>query len=313
MASPSNQGPVLLASLVTPSEILCGLDDEPEDEILRRLIERMAASGHLESPKQALDILVTQKCCSFAYLDPDVAIFHARLAGVDGLCLALAPTRRSVQCCWTTDPLPVRLFALILAPQQDPTGYLRVIAALKELHQRPGVMDCISRCGDPRAVWEAIAQAQAPLPPFITAGDIMRRDFPRLTDRDTVSQAVDAFCRLGVSELAVVDAEGDLLGVVSEDELIRICLPEYVTWMEDLTPILDFQPFAEILQREAQMPLIEIMRLAEHCPTVDEGAPAIQVAKIMMRNDVRQVWVLSDGHLAGIISIQDFIRKVLRA
>ena len=313
MTAPNDPKPTLLASLLTPAEILCGLDDLGEDEILRLMIERIAATGALENAQLAFDTLITQKCCSFAYLDPDIAIFHARLPGVPGLHLALAPTRRAVQCCWTTDALPVRLFALILASQQDPTGYIRVIAALRDLQKLPGFIDRVSACDDPRAAWQAIADAETPLPPYITARDIMRTDIPRLSDRDTVSTAVDSFCRLGVSELPVVDKDGDLLGVVSEDELIRICLPEYVTWMEDLTPILDFQPFAEILQREAQMPLIEIMRLAEHCPTVDQSTPAIQVAKIMMRNDVHQVWVRSDGHLAGAISIQDFIRKVLRA
>lgn len=313
MAANSDPKRTDLASLFTPAEVLCGLDQLDEDEILRRLIERIAAAGALDNPGLAFDTLVTQKCCGFAYLEPDTAIFHARIPGMTSLRLALAPTRRAVQCCWTPDALPVRLFVLILAPQQDPTGYLRVIAALRALHQRPEFIERITACDDPEAVWRAVADAQESLPPYITAVDIMRADIPRLEDRDTVSTAVDAFCRLGVSELPVVDEDGDLLGVVSEDELIRICLPEYVTWMEDLTPILDFQPFAEILQREAQMPLIEIMRLAETCPTVHEGTPAIQVAKIMMRNDVRRVWVLRDKRLVGAISIQDFIRKVLRA
>ena len=58
---------------------------------------------------------------------------------------------------------------------------------------------------------------------------------------------------------------------------------------------------------------MEIMVFAEHYATVDESTPAIQVAKIMMRRDVRQVFVVRDKKLMGIISIQDFIKKVLRA
>ena len=116
-----------------------------------------------------------------------------------------------------------------------------------------------------------------------------------------------------MNELPVVDADGDLVGIVSEEELIRLCLPEYITWMEDLSPILNFEPFAEILRREAYMPVMEIMVFADRFATVDEATPAIQVAKVMMRRDVRQVLVLRDKKLMGIISIQDFIQKVLRA
>lgn len=61
------------------------------------------------------------------------------------------------------------------------------------------------------------------------------------------------------------------------------------------------------------MPVVEIMMLAERYATVEETAPAVQVAKLMMRRDVRQVWVVRDDRLVGVISIQDFIRKVLRA
>ena len=96
-------------------------------------------------------------------------------------------------------------------------------------------------------------------------------------------------------------------------ELIRVCLPEYVTWMEDLTPILNFEPFAEILRRESQLPLLEIMQFSERYATVDEESPAIQVAKVMLRRDVRQVYVVRDNNLLGVITIQDFIHKVLRA
>jgi len=37
------------------------------------------------------------------------------------------------------------------------------------------------------------------------------------------------------------------------------------------------------------------------------------VAKVMMRRDVRQVLVVRDKKLMGIITIQDFIQKALRA
>jgi CBS domain-containing protein len=111
----------------------------------------------------------------------------------------------------------------------------------------------------------------------------------------------------------VVDADGDLVGLVTEAELIRVCLPEYITWMDDLSTILNFEPFAEILRREPRMPVREIMVFAERYATVDEATPAIQVAKVMVRRDVRQVLVVREKNLVGVIAIQDFIHKILRA
>nr|MBS0019681.1 CBS domain-containing protein [Gammaproteobacteria bacterium] len=161
--------------------------------------------------------------------------------------------------------------------------------------------------------WKWFDAAGQHLPDYVIARDIMCANYPRLRDIDTLSDAIDAFCRFGVSELPGVDEDGDLVGVVSEDELIRLGLPEYITWMEDLSPILNFQPFAEILRREANVPVIEIMAFADRYATINETSPAIQVAKVMIRRDVRQAYVVRDKQLAGVISIQDFIQKVLRA
>ena len=61
------------------------------------------------------------------------------------------------------------------------------------------------------------------------------------------------------------------------------------------------------------MPVVEIQLLADRYATVDEETPAIQVAKVMMRRDVRQVLVVRGNKLMGIISVQDFIQKILRA
>jgi len=83
--------------------------------------------------------------------------------------------------------------------------------------------------------------------------------------------------------------------------------------MEDLSPILNFEPFGEILKRESKMPVYEIMMHSDQYAMLEETTPAIQVAKVMLRRDVRQVYVVRDQQLIGIISIQDFVNKIMRA
>ena len=145
------------------------------------------------------------------------------------------------------------------------------------------------------------------------AKDIMRSKVQCVSETTTLRELSKAFRRFGVTTLSVVNDQEELVGIVTEDELIRICLPEYITWMQDLSPILNFEPFAEILRSERILPVMEIMVFAERYATIDEESPAVQVAKVMMRRDVRQVYVTRDKTLVGVISIQDFIHKILRA
>ena len=312
---------ISLSSLLSPGQILSGAQGSRIEETARQMIELIAGSDSSIDSEAVYQTVLARQRCGIMLLQPGVVVVHVRIAGLQRLRLALATSREGQVCCpdrddfvcAETESVPANLIVLMLAPADDPAIYLRAVAGLSAICRREGFVEFLLTLDSPELVWKTIAETGATLPDYVAAGDIMRTDFARLRDTDSLYSAIDLFCREGVSELPVVDADGDLVGIVSEEELIRLCLPEYITWMEDLSPILNFEPFAEILRREAHMPVMEIMVFADRYATVDEATPAIQVAKVMMRRDVRQVLVVRDKKLMGIISIQDFIHKVLRA
>ncbi|MGB5300320.1 MAG: CBS domain-containing protein [Thiogranum sp.] len=312
---------IALSSLFSPAQILCGAQGSRVEETARQMIELIAGSDSSIDSEAVYQLVLARKRCGVMLLQPGVAVVHVRINGLQGLRMALATSREGQVCCpdredylyAETGSVPANLIVLMLAPADDPASYLRAIAALTAICRRENFVESLSTLDNPELVWKSIEATGVALPEYVAARDIMRSDFARLRDTDGLYAAIDLFCREGVNELPVVDADGDLVGIVSEEELIRLCLPEYITWMEDLSPILNFEPFAEILRREAHMPVMEIMVFADRYATVDEATPAIQVAKVMMRRDVRQVLVVRDKKLMGIISIQDFIQKVLRA
>ncbi len=313
--------PIALSSLFSSAQVLCDAHGTRLEETVRQLIELIAGSDSSINSEATYQLVLDRKRCGVMLLQPRVAVVHARIVGLQRLRIALATSREGQVCCpnrkdfvcTETESVPANLIVLMLAPADDPAIYLRAVAAFTAICRREGFIENLLTLDNPESVWKTIEGAGVALPEYVAARDIMCIDFARLRDTDSLYSAIDLFCREGISELPVVDADGDLVGVVSEDELIRLCLPEYITWMEDLSPILNFEPFAEILRREAYMPVMEIMVFADRYATVDEATPAIQVAKIMMRRDVKQVLVVRDKKLIGIISIQDFIHKVLRA
>ena len=310
-----------LSSLFSPAQVLCGTHGTRLEETTRQMIELIASADSSIDSEAAYQLVLARKRCGVMLLQPRVAVVHARIDGLQRLRMALATSREGQVCCpdredfvyAEAESVPANLIVLMLAPVDDPASYLRAIAALTAVCRRESFVESLLTLDNPESVWKSIEETGVGLPDYVAARDVMRTDFARLRDTDSLYLAIDLFCREGVSELPVVDADGDLVGIVSEEELIRLCLPEYITWMEDLSPILNFEPFAEILRREAQMLVMEIMVFADRYATVDEATPAIQVAKVMMRRDVRQVLVVRDKKLIGIISMQDFIYKVLRA
>ena len=312
---------IQFSSLFTPAQVACHLDNMSCHEIFKHLIELLGEVNHGLDVDRVYQQILGRDSCGITLASPQVAVVHVRVEGLEQLRIAIATSRQGLRCaaaleggeCAAAEVQTANLIVLILAPVGDPAGYLRALAALSKTCRRKGFVEKLVSLEQPERVWQAFQQTNEHLPAYVKAAYIMRTDFPRLHNTDTLSDAIDTFCLLGVNELPVVDADGDLVGIVTQDELIRICLPEYITWMEDLSPILNFQPFAEILRRESSLPVLEILLFSDRYATVEEENPAIQVAKVMMRRDVRQVYVLRERRLVGVISIQDFIYKVLRA
>jgi CBS domain-containing protein len=138
----------------------------------------------------------------------------------------------------------------------------------------------------------------------------MQSEFISVRYDDTCEKAIDLFTRYQLADLPVIDDEGKLVGLVTADALLRVCLPDYILWMQDLSPIINFEPFVALLRNEGKTWLADIM--SDDYVTVSEDSPAIEVAKGMCRRGVRQVLVVRGDELVGVITIEDFITKVLR-
>jgi CBS domain-containing protein len=309
------------SSLFGVAQIFCHPDDDRLDVIIHQLISSIGKAEPSIDVEQAYKQLLNLKGCGILIFKPGIAIVHIRVNNLKRLHLALATNRQEFKCqhlkekmeCINVNSDPIKLVILMMAPANDPVFYLRGVAALSNICKDQDFIDHLLSLEKPEDVWTLFEQADQALPEYIEARHIMRKDYSYLKISDKISTAIDLFCREGTNEYPVIDDDGDLVGIVKGEGLIKLCLPEYITWMEDLSPILNFEPFAEILFHEKNMPVMEIMMFAEHYATVDESTPAIQVAKVMLRNDVKQVYIVRDKKLMGIISIQDFIKMVLRS
>ena len=78
------------------------------------------------------------------------------------------------------------------------------------------------------------------------------------TETDSVKAAIDLIVRTGLTEVPVVDKEGELTGVASADEVLKLCIPDYLLWMEDLSGFSNFEPFAALLRKESSTWLADI-------------------------------------------------------
>ena len=109
--------------------------------------------------------------------------------------------------------------------------------------------------------------------------------------------------------MAVLDNDGDLRGMIALEDILRYSLPEHILWMDDLTPIYQFQPFAEMLASAGETKVADVMR--EDFVKVSSDVPAIQLAKLFLTHHVAELPVVdADGSLRGRVPMRDFCAKL---
>lgn len=297
-----------LTDFFTVEDVIPHCGDSTRDNIVRELVEKLVAHYKIGDARAIEDQVLAREADGSTVITDGLAVPHARLPGIEHPYAAVATSERGIT--FPGEETSVHLVFLLLIPQDRPALYLQILRALATALRDETVLRTVAAMTNAGEVFRFFQSGKAYLPRYITAADIMAREFITLRDTDTLQTCVDTFIRNNVSEIPILDRDGDLSGVVRAGELLRICLPEYLLWMNDLTPIANFEPFAEVLQNECRTWLADI--LVKEFPCVTPDAPAISVAGEMTRFRSSRCYVREGSKLVGLIRLPRFLNKIFR-
>jgi len=305
----TNSSGLKLSSFFTEKHVLCRLEGVQRDESLKRLVGVLAADGKVKNAAEVLEAVIQREQLLSTQLGVGLAVPHARFGETQELTIAVGTSVGGID--FGGEPKTLaHLVVLVLTPVSQPALYLQALAAVVNLFSRKDVVDRVARLSKPREVWEVFDRGETTLPQYVTAHDIMAADFEHLRTTDYLERAIDLLCYHHLFDIPVVDEDGDLVGLITEEQLLKLALPDYILWLEDLSPILQLEPFVEILKNEKTIRVAEVM--STEFASVPDDAPAIQVGRVLMRRDVRAVMVVREKKLAGVITVSDFLTRVLR-
>lgn len=306
---PRNDSAIQFSSLFGPSQIICQTQQTDRDTILMELLRILACEQGIGNVQEAYQAVLERENDVPTIVGPGIALPHARLPNLGKIVVGIATSQQGIIYAKSVDN-PIKLIILTLVPKSSPAAYLQAVSSLAKICQDPTTADVVAQLSAPEKVWSFFNRGGIVLPSYVRACDIMKPVNVKLREQDTLEDAIDLFVRYGLRDLPVVDKDSNLVGVVTTYELLRVCLPDYILWMEDLTPILNFEPFAEILRKESKTWLTEIM--TSEYASVNADAPAIQVAKEITRQRVDRAYVLQGKKLVGVVSSVTFLDRVLR-
>jgi len=304
------QNGIRFSSLFKPSHVICHTDKTNRDEIIHELLQKLAVEHGIGNVREAYDSVLERENDMPTVIGPHIAMPHARIDNVDSIVIGIATSKDGFAYTEESQETPTKLLILILVPKTSPGAYLQTLRSLTKILQDPEAVHNVAGLDSSEQVWNFFNRDGLVLPDHVHVYDIMDPVKAKLLETDTLEKAIDLFIRYGYTDIPVVDNEDELIGVVTTFELMRVCLPDYILWMDDLTPILNFEPFADILRNEGKTWLAEIM--TSDYATISGNAPAIQAAKEITRHHTNRAYVVQDKKLVGVVSFKGFLQKIMR-
>jgi PTS system nitrogen regulatory IIA component len=297
-----------LTSFFSADDILIRQEEVSRNQAIRLLLNHLANGHGFMEVDAYYNAIIERENASDTVVSNGIAIPHARLDDLQRPYVGVATSAKGIV--FTEDQPRVHLILLVLIPRDQPGLYLQILRALASILRDRDAANSVSQMKTPEEVMRFFERGGMVLPDYVCAADIMNDEFIALRNNDSLKTAIDCFIAKQINEIPVLDRDGDMVGLVRAGALLKVCLPEYLLWMSDLSPIVNFEPFTTLLRNEQNTWLSEI--LFEDYASVQMKAPAVSVAGEMTRHNASRCYVLNGKKLMGIINLPRFLNKVFR-
>lgn len=269
-------------------------------EAVRALAERLAASGALARPEAIEAVYDERRIRDVIHVGNHVLLPHLRTDAVGGLLIALGVTPQPIAAGAEDASATARIVVLVLAAHSASNLYLQSVAALARALRREETVRALLGADSAEDVLQISALWDTKIPPRLTVRDVMTQRVYRASADTPVREVLEMAARHKLRAVPVVGEEREVLGMVTDRDLLRHLLPR-VRRVEGTEGEEGETPAAETRVRE-------IMSRSVMCISEDQGLA--EVAAIMVNKDVERLPVVSEGLLTGFLTRGDIIRKL---
>jgi len=287
----------LLTEVLPREHIVVPLRATTLRDALDQLTARFEETGAVRDPEALHHAMETQRVRDIVQIGARALLPHYRTEAVDNLAVALGITERPLVV--DGGATNVRIVVMILAPSTAGTLYLQTIAALARLFHDDALTERLLRATSPEEVLEVADIAQLRIQPRLTVRDLMVHQAEHVSVDRTVREAVNLMVRKRVRALPVVNEQREVVGIVSEWDVMRALLPQIPRAGDESD---------ESGQTQQPLRVRDVMTRSVLCVSEDMGL--VEAANMMLNKDVEQFPVVSEGKFSGLLTRSDIIRKL---
>jgi CBS domain-containing protein len=146
-----------------------------------------------------------------------------------------------------------------------------------------------------------------------TVADVMTRDPIAVHPETTLHEAIQILAEKRISGLPVIDAAGQLAGVISETDLMwqesGVSLPAYIMLLDSVIYLENPARHDRNLHKALGQTVADAMTKRKDVITIQPGQTVREAAHVMNERKVHRLLVLDGGeNVIGVITRGDIIR-----
>ncbi len=292
-----------LNDILRAEHVIVPLQSDTFRDALRELVERLVATGALPHPERVERLTSEDRIRDVVHVGDRILLPHLRTDAVRELVVAVGVASQPLQSPGSTTEATERIVVLVLAPPAAANLYLQMVAGLARALRSDGVVDRILAARTPEDVLKIPEIGNLSLQPRLAVRDLMTQRVHRVYPDTPVSELLDLIARHELKAVPVVGDKREVLGMVSERDLLRFLLPQVVQ-----TGTGEPQELKELEKSLQETPVREIMSRSVMC--ISEDQSLAELASIMVNKDIERLPVVSEGKLTGFLTRSDILRKV---
>ena len=292
-----------LSDILRPEHVIVPLQADTFRSAVRELVQRLVDTGALLHPERVEKLTTEDRVRDVVHVGDRILLPHLRTDAVDQLVVAIGVSPLPLRTAGSTGDATERIVVLVLAPPAAVNHYLQMVAALARALRSEGVVERMVAAATPGDILEIPEIRNLTVQPRLAVRDIMTQRVHRVFPDTPVSELLEMIVRHELKAVPVVGEKREVLGIVTDRDLLRFLLPQVV--QVGTGEAQELGPGERTLQ---ETPVREIMSRSVMC--ISEEQSLAELASIMVNKDVERLPVVSEGKLTGFLTRSDILRKL---
>ncbi len=294
-------------SILDPDIILLKEDVKTGDEAIDRMVDIIYEKYKFEFTKEEIKKRLREReDLERTIIDRGVWIPHARLEKFSDTIVSILTPKKP----FNIDGRKINMVVMTLISPKSAGLYLHLLSTIAKVVSNDDIFSHILNLNNGEDLVEFVKEKNISVKKEVTVYDIMNKDFISVKEDWRLCEVLDVFFKENLVYAPVIDNEGNLIGEISVEDIVKYGLPDYVSSFSSLNFLPSLEAFEKLFENEDKIIVKEVMKKPEYILSSD--ASIIEGAFELSKVHCRPIPVVENNKVIGLLCCKDILKKVLR-